>query len=169
VRVPATFKISLQGTTETGSFGPLEGRLEIQPAPVEDPNPFLVAFYMSAQSEAELVPGSLFWQSFTPGHPKRTEQLSRITVANGQVQLKLNPSQTLRSDVMWFTGVTGAMADFMQQKGRIPRSTANITNGTMTFSVQGDRITGEIQASGVTDLGLPSTYTARFTGQRTSP
>jgi hypothetical protein len=46
ISMPQTFKITLQGTTEAGTFAPLQGTLEIQPAADGDPNPFLVAFYM---------------------------------------------------------------------------------------------------------------------------
>jgi hypothetical protein len=166
IPVPVIFKITLQGTAEESSFGLLEGTLEIQPAASGDPNPFLVALYMNAQTDAELVPGSIFWQSFTAGHPQQQEQYSRITVTNNQVRLDINPSQTFRSDVMWFTAVTGTMADYMRQAGRVPRSSVSPTSGTLTFSIQGDRISGEIQATGETDLGLPSTYRAQFTGQR---
>ena len=169
ISVPQTFRITLQGTTEAGTFAQLQGTLEIQPAAAGDPNPFLVAFYMNAQTDAELVPGSLFWQSFTAGHPKQQEQYSRITVTNGQVRLEVNPSQTFRSDVTWFTAVTGAMADFMRQAGRVPRSSVSATSGTLTFSIEGDRISGAIEATGESDLGLPSTYRAQFTGQRMTP
>lgn len=167
ISVPAQFLISLSGSTEAGAFQELPAILELTPPQAGDPNPLLIALYMAAQSEDVLVNGSLFWQSFTAGHPQQGEHFSQVTVTSNQVQMQLNPSENpIRSDVMWFTQVTGTLADMMMNEGVSLRSGATGTAGTMLIRLEGDRVLGEIQLSGITDFGVASTYEAQFSGQR---
>ncbi|MBD2001425.1 hypothetical protein H6G00_33335 [Leptolyngbya sp. FACHB-541] len=167
VSAPAQFRIDIEGETESGRFGPLPAVLEIMLPQAGDSNPLLVALSMTAQTEAELVNGSIFWQSFTAGHPNQTEHFSQVTISDGQVHLHLHPSDdTLRSDVMWFTQITGTLAEAMLASDDSIRSGAVPTAGTLTFTVNGNQVSGEMQLTGVTDLGVSSTYQARFNGQR---
>ncbi|NET34849.1 MAG: hypothetical protein F6K19_22960 [Cyanothece sp. SIO1E1] len=166
VPVPAQFQIEIEGETESGAFGPLPAILEISLPQSGDPNPLLIALYMTAQTEAELGNGSIFWQSFTAGHPKQDEHFSQVTVSSSQVQMQVNLSDdNLRSDVMWFTQITGALADTISEAGGSIRSGVVPTAGTMTFTVQDNQVSGEIQLSGTTDLGVPSNYQAHFSSQ----
>ena len=121
---------------------------------------------MTAETDAELVNGSVFWQSYTAGHPKQDEHFSRVSVSNRQVQLQVNPSDDfLRSDVMWFTQI-GSDPLGNTLGGSSMRSGAMPTAGTMTFTIENGQVSGEIQLSGMTDLGLSSTYRATFSGRQ---
>lgn len=160
IAVPATFSITLEGATEAQAFGPLPAVIELLPPPPQDPNPLQISLYMATQSEAELVNGSIFWQSYSPGLPNRDSHFSQVTVSNGQGQMQVNPSEdSFRSDVMWFTEVTGMLAESLD--GNV-RSGVVPTEGILTFTIEGDQITGEMRLSGMTDLGVASTYQARF-------
>jgi|GEM_PF-2968686 len=167
ILVPAQFQINITGETESAAFGPLPAVLEIVFPQAGDPNPLLIAVSMTAQTEADLGNGSIFWQSFSAGHPKQNEHFSRVTVSNGQVQMQVNPiDDSLRSDVMWFTQITGTLAEAMTASGGSVRSGVAPTTGSMTFNVNGNQVSGEMRLAGITDLGVSSTYQARFNGQR---
>lgn len=194
IRVPSTFNISLQGETDGQSFGTLSGTLEIQPSSSGDPNPFLVSLYMNAASPEELTIGSLFWQSYLPDHPQRQEHYSQITVTNGQVRMEVNPSEGFRSDFTWFTrgslvdqlrkldeelnqineeinqrneelGQPRIEIDSTEIPNRPNRLGVVAKSGILTFSIQGNQISGTINASGISDEGQSSTYRAKFTGE----
>jgi hypothetical protein len=170
INIPSVFAIELQGETEASPFSALAVTLEIQPSPPGDPNPFLITCYMNAKEDKELVNGSLFWQSYSPEHPRRDEQYSRIMVTGNRVQMEVSPSNGLRSDVMWFTTSMGVLpADIAGETRQMSRVGAMGISGTLTFSIQENRISGEIQISGMSDLDTPSTYKATFVGNRISP
>jgi hypothetical protein len=170
LNIPSVFAIELQGETEASPFSALAATLEIQPASPGDPNPFLITCYMSATKDEELVNGSLFWQSYIPEHPRRDEQYSRITVMGNQVRMEVAPSNVLRSDVMWFTTSMGVLPiDIAGETRQMSRIGAMGMTGTLTFSIQENQISGEIQISGMSDLDTPSTYRATFTGNRVNP
>jgi len=167
LNIPSVFAIELQGATEASLFSALTATLEIQPSSPSDPNPFLITCYMNAETDAELVNGSLFWQSYISGHPRQDEQYSRITVVGNQIRMEVNPSNFLRSDVMWFTTSMGLLpVDMTGETRQMSRVGAMGMNGTLTFSIQENKISGEIQISGMSDLDTPSTYKATFTGKR---
>ena len=162
--LPTQFAIEITGQTEAGSFGPLPARLEITAPQADDPNPLVVSLYMVAQSDDELVNGSIFWQSFVPESPQRDEHFSQVTINDDQVQLQVSPSPAdFRGDVMWFTQLTGTLAEMM---GGNLRSGAVPTTGTMIFVIEGNQISGELQLSGMSDLGIESIYQAQFSGQQ---
>ncbi len=164
IAVPATFSIALEGATEAQAFGPLPAVIELLPPSPQDPNPLQISLYMAAQSETELMNGSIFWQSFSPDLPNRDSHFSQVTVSNGQGQMQVNPSEdSFRSDVMWFTEITGTLAELLEGH---TRSAAVPNEGTLTFAITGDQISGEMQLTGTTDLGAASTYQARFSGRR---
>lgn len=162
--LPVQFAVEITGSTEAGSFGPLPALLELTASQADDLNPFVVSLYMVAQSDEELVNGSIFWQSFVPESPQRDEHFSQVTVSNNQVQLQVSPSSAdFRGDVMWFTQLTGTLAEMM---GGNLRSGAVPTTGTMIFVIEGNQISGQMQLSGMSDLGIESIYQAQFSGQQ---
>ena len=191
IKVPSVFRISLQGETDGESFSSLSGTLEIRPSSDGDPNPFLVSLYMNEANPDNLQIGSLFWQSYLPGHPKQQEYYSRISVANSQVRMEVNPSEGFRSDVMWFThgslgeqlgeldeelrqineelrqlGIEPAEIPSQSERVEVPKRLGIVVkSGTLTFSIQGNQISGTIEASGISDEGQSSTYKAKFTGE----
>jgi hypothetical protein len=170
LNIPSVFSVMLQGETEASSFSALSATLEIQPSPPGDPNPFLITCYMNAKEDKELVNGSLFWQSYSAEHPRRDEQYSRIIVTGNRVQMEVSPSNGLRSDVMWFTTSMGILpADIAGETRQMSRIGVMGMSGTLTFSIQENQISGEIQISGMSDLDTPSTYKATFVGNRISP
>lgn len=163
--IPSNYQITLTGETEAGSFNGIEATLELRPTEQPDPNPVLIAIYPTVTDVDNLAIGNFFWQSYTAELPTADEHYSRLTVDGSKVKMEVNPSSAFRSDVMWFTQVTGTLAEIpgMENAGR--RMGATPQSGTMTFQTDGDRISGEVTLSGTSDLGTPSTYQATFTGQ----
>jgi CHAT domain-containing protein/uncharacterized protein HemY len=157
IQVPSSFRISLQGKTEAQAFGPLRATLKILPSYTGDPNPFLVQL----STEVNGANGSLLWSSFAPTQTGRQEAYSKITVNGNQVNLEVNPTQTVRLDVSWFSLVAGGLEELV---GSVPVG-ATVKQGTLMFSIQGNSISGSIKAEGTSDLGNPSRYEATFTGQ----
>lgn len=164
--IPSQFSIELEGSTETATFGPLSAMLEVLPASAEDPNSLVVTIYMATQRESDLVNGSIFWQSFISDNPKRNEHFSLVTVIGNQVNVQIHSSDdSFRSDVMWFTQITGDLATMVTEAGGSNRSAATPNSGTMSFIIQDGEVSGDIELEGITDLGLPSTYKARFSSE----
>ncbi|WP_172957425.1 CHAT domain-containing protein [Aphanothece sacrum] len=192
--VPSRYKIFLEGKIDDKPFDVISGTLEIQPASEGDPNPFLVALYMDKVKPEELKIGSLFWQSYSPGHPQEKEHFSRISISNNQVSMEINPSEGFRSDVTWFIqGLLGENLQQLQQEldqiqeqinqvleeqgqPRTETGSYKIPNkptfagvvpksGLLTFSIQNNQILGTIDASGISSDGKQSRYQAKFTGQ----
>ncbi|MEM6255896.1 MAG: hypothetical protein AAF821_23540 [Cyanobacteria bacterium P01_D01_bin.156] len=165
ITIPSTYQITIQGETEAGAFNEIEATLELKPTDDPDSNPILVELYPSNFNQDSLTNGHLFWQSYTPELPTADEHFSRVTVEGNQVSLEVNPSETFRSDVMWFTQLTGTLAELPGMQRESTRLGAMAETGTLTFQVQGSRIMGEVAITGISDLGTPSTYTATFSGQ----
>ena len=157
IQFPSSYKISLQGQTEAGTFEQLSAILKILPSTAEDPNPFLV----NLSTELHGNNGSISWSSFVPTPKGQQEPHSKISVDNNQVRLEVNPTQSLRLDVSWFTLVSGGLDQLV---GSLPIG-ATAKQGTLTFSIQDNSISGSIKADGTSDLGNPSNYEATFTGQ----
>jgi hypothetical protein len=163
--IPSRYQITIQGKTEAGDFSEIEAVLEVTLSQEPDPNPILVAIYPADPSPANLAMGHLFWQSYSPGLPTADEHFSRVTVDGGRVRMEVNPSDQLRSDVMWFTEVTGTLAEIPGMPEQSGRMGATAQTGTLTFQVEGSEISGEISLSGTSDMGTPSTYMATFSGR----
>lgn len=160
--LPVRFTVDLVGETEAGAFGPLPALLELAVPQGDDPNPLLVSLYMAAQNDEELVNGSIFWQSYVLESPQRDEHFSRVEVDGSQVQMQVSPSEvSFRGDVMWFTQLTDSLAEMM---GGNLRSGVVPSEGRMTFAIEGNEVTGQMQLTGMSDLGVSSTYQAEFSG-----
>ena len=165
IMIHSSYQIMIQGETEAGTFSGIEAVLEVTPTGELDPNPILVAIYPANPQPENLVMGHFFWQSYSPGLPTADEHFSRVTVDGRRVRMEVNSSDKLRGDVMWFTEVTGTLAEIPgmpEQSGRIG---ATVQTGTLTFQVEGSDITGEVDLAGTSDMGTPSTYKATFSGQ----
>lgn len=165
IAIPSSYQITLSGKTEADTFSSVGAILELRPTEQPDPNPVLVAIYPTETNMDNLAVGHFFWQSYTAELPTADEHYSRLTVDGSQVQMEVNPSDTFRSDVMWFTQVTGTLAEIPGMENQGGRMGATPQSGTMTFQTEDERITGEVTLSGTSDLGTPSTYQATFTGQ----
>lgn len=165
ITIPSGYQITLTGETEAGNFSDIKAVLELRPTEQPDPNPILVAIYPTVTDMDSLAIGNFFWQSYTAELPTADEHYSRLSVNGSQIQMEVNPSNALRSDVMWFTQVTGTLAEMPGMENADGRMGATPQSGTMTFQTEDDRISGEITLSGTTDLGTPSSYQATFTGQ----
>ncbi|MDJ0581548.1 tetratricopeptide repeat protein [Crocosphaera sp.] len=190
--VPSIYSISIEGKINDKPFKALSGALEISPPSEADPNPFSVAVYINNPEDIKI--GSLFWQSYFPGHPREQDHYSRISISNNQVRMEINPSEGVRSDVTWFTeGLLGENLQQLQEElnqleeqinqaleeqgqprtetgsYQIPNQPtfADVVpkNGTLTFSIQNNQISGTIDASGISSEGQPSRYQAQFSGQ----
>lgn len=162
IEVPSTFNISLEGKTEAQSFGPLSGTLQILPCDhPNDPNPFFVKLHTEI---LDGVNGQFLWRSFSGSSIGEGTVNGAITLNNGQVCIEFQPIpiRELRVGLTWDTINQGEMAAYLPTVG------VDVNHGTLTFVIQGDRVSGSIHASG-TVFGLgsaSSTYEAEFTGQR---
>jgi hypothetical protein len=165
IEVPSTFNISLEGKTEAQSFGPLSGTLQILPCHhPNDPNPFLMKLHTEILYG---VNGRFLWQSFSGSSIEEGTANGAIALNNGQVCIEFQPIaiRELRIGLTWDTINQGEMAEYLPTVG------VDVNQGTLTFVIQGDRVSGSIRASGtVFDLlstdSASSTYEAEFTGQR---
>jgi CHAT domain-containing protein len=157
IQVPSSFRLSLRGKTEAKQFGPLSGTLRILPSADGSTNPF----YVLLKTDSDKVNGSLYWSSaFTNQTGQKAS--SRITVNGNQVHLEVIPTQgQLLTDVSWFTLVSGKLGD-LTERSPIPTS---VKQGTLTFSIQGNSISGKIVAEGTSYFNSLSNYEAEFTGQ----
>jgi hypothetical protein len=165
IEVPSTFNISLEGRTEAQEFGPLAGMLQILPSDhPNDHNPF----YVRLHTENNNVNGRFLWQSFSGSSIEEGKANGAIAIKNGQVFIEFQPIaiRELRVGLTWDTINQGEMAEYFPTVG------VDVNQGTLTFVIQGDRVSGSIDASGnVFDLlstsgSASSTYEAEFTGQR---
>lgn len=162
IEVPSTFKIVLEGKTEAQSFGSLAASLEISPhSHPNDPNPFEV--WLSTETSDRV--GRFFWQSFWGSLIEEGERDGTITANNGQVDIEFQPPREARGGLTWETINQGEMARYLPTVG------VDVNQGTLSFGIQGDRISGSIRASGTVFGFAPeperfSTYEAQFTGQR---
>lgn len=163
--IPSSYQITIQGETEAGAFSGIEAVLEVTPTGEPDPNPILVAIYPADPQPANLVTGHFFWQSYSPGLPTADEHFSIVMVDGSRVRMEVNPSEKLRSDVMWFTEVTGTLAEIPGMPEQSGQMGAMPQTGTLTFQVEGSDITGEVNLAGTSDMGTPSTYKATFSGK----
>ncbi|MDZ8226734.1 hypothetical protein [Nostoc sp. ChiVER01] len=162
IEVPSTFNISLEGKTEAQSFSPLSGTLQILPCDhPNDPNPFFVELHTEI---LDGVNGQFLWRSFQGSSIEEGTANGAIAVYNGQVCIEFQPIpiKELRVRLTWDTINQGEMAEYLPTVG------VDVNHGTLTFVIQGDRVSGSIHASG-TVFNRPeqlSTYEAEFTGQR---
>jgi hypothetical protein len=162
IRVPSIFRITLEGTLEGQPFSPLSGTLKILSRHSRDPNPFLV----DLSTDLDRVNGGISWTSFVPTRSKKSELNSKIQIERGQVNLNVELGSHFRVGIMWFTFEERASTSKYRHllAGILIGATA--TSGNFTFSIQGSRVSGNILASGKTDMGGdPSTYQARLIGQ----
>lgn len=154
VPVPSTFEISLAGTTGTQPFSGLPGKLIISESTSAESHPFDVWI---ATTTAETVNGWLVWQSQQDGQIASSGEMQ---VAAGRVQMEITPDTNLPALQWWFTlaGEDGLEIGAFAE------------TAILTFSIEGERISGEIRASGRyssnTEFNQPTTYTATFTGHK---
>jgi len=161
IEVPSTFNISLEGKTEAQEFGSFSGTLQILPCNhPNDPNPFLVKL---STEILDSVNGRFLWQSFEGSLIDRGTANGAITLNNGQICIEFQPNnRELRVGLTWDTVNQWEMAEYLPTVG------VDVNQGTLTFVIQGDRVSGSIRASGNV-FNKPeqvSTYEAEFTGQR---
>lgn len=165
IEVPSTFNISLEGKTEAQSFGPLSATLQILPCyHPNDPNPFFVKLDTEILNG---VNGRFLWRSFWGSSIEEGTANGAITLNNGQVCIEFQPIaiRELRVGLTWDTLNQGEMAEYLTTVG------VDVNQGTLTFVIQGDRVSGSIRASGtvfslLSTGSVSSTYEAEFTGQR---
>lgn len=162
IQVPTLFRITLEGSLEEQAFSPLPGTLRILPRHPKDRNPFLV----DLSTDADRVNGAISWTSFVPTQSKQGELYSRIQVKRGQVSLNVKPVSQFGVGITWFTFEQRASTSQYRNLLADILVGATATGGNFTFSIQGDRVSGNIIAQGRTDMGGDSIYRAQLSGQR---
>lgn len=147
------FEVSLEGKTEAGSFGPVPGLLYITPGSGRE-RPCSVRLFM-ANPELLVRNGGIIWKS------ERQDPNSKIQENSSQVRIEVRPSERMR-EIRWYT----LPSDKSPSSSPVP---VFIENGIFTFSIQGNRISGEIRASGLystnSSFNQPSNYEAKLTGE----
>lgn len=161
ISIPSFFQISLRGKTEAQAFGTLPATLKILPSSTGDSNPFFVIL----KTEADDRNGSILWSSFAPVQAGRNELYSKIVVNGSRVRLEVNPSEEFRTDIFWSTLTNGKLGELI---GSSVTGVFIVKQGTLTFEIQGNSISGTLRAEGISILGNPSKYEAEFTGIATT-
>lgn len=164
IQIPSRFRIILQGQTETQPFESLLGTLKILPKNhPSDLNPFQISL---STDIVGLINGCFSWNSFiTKLKTGEGQQQGQIVAEGGEVQVELFPNLSMQLGMTWDTVNHGEDANLFPVVG------VDLTSGTLTFSIQGDLISGEINAVGKTnelmgEIPRDSTYTAQFKGQK---
>lgn len=163
IQVPSRFRILLHGQTETQPFESLSGTLKIMPkSHPGDLNPFEISL---STDIVEGINGRFSWNSFTKLQVGEGQQQGQIVAKDGEVQVELFPNLSMQFGMTWDTLNQGNYANLFPIIG------VDITSGSLTFSIQGDRISGEINAVGKTnelmgEIPRDSNYTAQFKGQK---
>ncbi|MGA7952840.1 MAG: hypothetical protein WCA07_04895, partial [Gloeobacterales cyanobacterium] len=151
---PSVFDLSVEGKTEFAAFGPLPAQLGILPTESGKPNPLQI----SLMTTSKVANGDFTW-----GQGLADEELGVMQVSQGQIRVEFQSDQpNYNSGLNWYTTPKGASSN--QTTPVVPEK------ATLTLSFQGDRVTGELHASGVYSAdgsyNQTSTYEAKITGQR---
>jgi len=155
IEVPSIFRIYIMGKTEAGYFGPISGILRIMTRYSEDNNPF----HIEIDASPDGTIGCIILSSFTCIRAGQSQSNGEITTRGDEVHLVVKPRKISQVGLGWFTMIHGELANNMPI-GVQTRS------GTLTFRIQGNEISGEIHATGISDFNQLSTYDAQITGQR---
>lgn len=162
ITIPSQFSISLEGKTDKGVFGTLSGDLFISEPPSKSRNPLSVS--LGVNSNLHGTNGWIYLSSEEAG--QGTPNIS-IQANSGQVHLELSPSEIMRSSTYTYTLGPD------ESNPELPVLVL-IEEGTLTFSIEGDRISGEIKVSGIHfpagadeyfSDAEQSTYEAKLTGE----
>ncbi|MBF0592871.1 MAG: CHAT domain-containing protein [Nitrospirae bacterium] len=149
VKVPSFYDITLEGKTDDMAFKGIKGAIYINQSENGDTNPFSV--FLSSP-DIKLSEGYIAWHSATMLSNNTFKANGKIDVKDGRVTLKVGDDEG-RTDISW-----GASDDIMVYYEK---------DGVLSFSVQGDDISGGIHASGLggMDRKRKSVYDATFTGK----
>jgi len=162
IKIPNEFRISLEGKTDKGTFGPLPGTLFISQPDPESQNPLSVTLLTNLD-----LYGTNGWIGLISADSGQESPNIQIQANNGQVRLEFSPSEVANLTSYTYTlGPNESSPNF----DRI----VLIENGILTLTFEGEQIYGEIKASGIyfpgvdeyfSDFEQPSTYEAKLTGE----
>ncbi|MBF0537767.1 MAG: CHAT domain-containing protein [Nitrospirae bacterium] len=150
VKVFSTFDIMLEGKTDNVAFKDIKGVIFISRSMQGDTNPFSV--HLSTPDIASSN-GYIGWSSETSVLSNNTYKANcKIDVKDGRVTLKVGDEVGL-TDISWWAS-DDTMVNYEKDE-------------VLSFSVQGDDISGGIHASGLggMDRKRKSVYDATFTGK----
>jgi hypothetical protein len=153
LRVPAVYLISLEGSTEAGSFGPLKGRLKLTPPEPNDPNPLRV----SISTNGENARGTIYWDSFIPKGYGQYDLNAAVMLEDSSLRFIVN-GKGGGVGCAWFTNAAAPYDGLLIG--------ARAKSGEALVGVEGERVSGRIRGSGISDVGQPTSYEARFEGRR---
>lgn len=159
IKVPAIYNVSISGRTEVQAFGPLAGKLLINPVEPLDPNPFLITL----STDGKCTNGWIGWKSFESfwNDPDTSRVSSLIQVEENQIRLDFCNTGQMPSTT-WFTLPPDAVEPELSIGVRV-------ASAMFVITVQGDKISGDIQGYGHYDwyfeFNRTSTYEARITGE----
>lgn len=153
LRVPAVYLISIEGSTEAGPFGPLEGRLKLTLPDPADPNPLRV----SISTAGENVRGTVYWDSFIPTRHAQGRLNASVKFEGGSVRFVVTGTEP-GIGCTWFTNAAWPYDGLLVG--------AKAEGGGAHIDVEGEHVSGHIQGSGTSDVRQPTSYEARFTGRR---
>ena len=160
IKIPSQFRISLEGKTDKGAFSSLPGTLFINETAPGSQSPFSITLAINPD-----LFGTNGWMGLTSEEAGRETPNIKIQANNGQVRLEFSPSEVMRSTT-YTLGADESSPDLNRQ--------VLIENGILTFTVEGNQISGEIKADGIIFPGgadeyfsnaEQSTYEAKLTGE----
>lgn len=161
IKIPSQFKISLEGKTNKGAFSSLPGTLFItNKTHKESQSPFSISLAINPD-----LFGTNGFIVLNSEENNQEDPNTRIHVSNNQVRLEFSLSEFMRSTT-YTLGADESSPDLYRQ--------VLIENAILTFTYEGNQISGEIKASGIILPGgadeyfsdaEKSTYEAKLTGE----
>lgn len=157
VEIPSVFSLSLSGKIEKYSFS-IPATIKILPTSKEDSNPFLLIL----STDSSDILGSIFWKSFSILRFGKICQTTRMCFINGRVQLEIKNGNIDHKYFTWFVSMDEEVPELLNEITNLTQ----INRGFLNFCIKENRIFGEIQVSGISDLKKSYSYEAKFTGER---
>lgn len=159
IKIPSQFNISLKGQTDQGVFDSLSGILFITASSSESQYPFLITLVINPD-----LFGKNGWIYLNTEENFQKAPNIKIQVKSRQVCLEIISNQNTHP--IYTLGTESSSPDFNRR--------VLIEKGILTFTVDGDNISGEIKASGIylpntnehfSDFEKLSTYEAKLMGK----
>ena len=155
------FKVTITGKTDKGNFGPLDATIFISAPPSDSQN--TLSFTLITNPDLLGING---WINVSSEDLGKVAVNTQVQASDGKISVELAPVTTGFRSATYTLGKDTPNSDFNRQ--------VLIESGTLNFTVEGDRLLGNIKLSGVhlpgvsenfSDFKESSTYEAQVVGQ----